>query len=64
MFGENGVAPLSPEMATAIAKLRDGGRTTMIVRMGEREAVRPDGTTRRSVYWEMTRDEWRARYRG
>lgn len=33
-------------------------------RMGEREAVRPDGTTRRSVYWEMTRDEWRARYRG
>jgi RimJ/RimL family protein N-acetyltransferase len=31
-------------------------------RMGEREAVRPDGTTRRSVYWEMTRDEWRARH--
>lgn len=30
-------------------------------RMGEREAVRPDGTTRRSVYWEMTRDEWRRR---
>lgn len=33
-------------------------------RMGEREAVRPDGTTPRSVYWEMTREEWRARYRG
>jgi RimJ/RimL family protein N-acetyltransferase len=32
-------------------------------RMGEREAVRPDGTTRRSVYWEMTRDEWRMRHR-
>jgi RimJ/RimL family protein N-acetyltransferase len=32
-------------------------------RMGEREAVRPDGTTRRSVYWEMTRDEWRQRHR-
>lgn len=32
-------------------------------RMGEREAMRPDGTTRRSVYWEMTRDEWRARHR-
>lgn len=32
-------------------------------RMGEREAVRPDGTTRRSVYWEMTRDEWRRRHR-
>lgn len=33
------------------------------VRMGEREAVRPDGTTRRSVYWEMTRDDWRRRHR-
>ncbi|WP_296595643.1 GNAT family protein [Phenylobacterium sp.] len=32
-------------------------------RMGEREAVRPDGATRRSVYWEMTRDEWRRRHR-
>jgi len=32
-------------------------------RMGEREARRPDGTTRRSVYWELTRDEWRQRHR-
>jgi RimJ/RimL family protein N-acetyltransferase len=32
-------------------------------RMGEREVVKPDGTTRRSVYWEMTRDEWRMRHR-
>lgn len=32
-------------------------------RMGEREGVRPDGTTRRSVYWELTRDEWRRRHR-
>jgi len=32
-------------------------------RMGEREAVRPDGTTRRSVYWELSRDEWRQRHR-
>ena len=33
------------------------------VRMGEREALRPDGTTRRSVYWELTRDQWRQRHR-
>ena len=33
------------------------------VRMGERDAVRPDGTIRRSVYWEMTRDDWRLRHR-
>jgi RimJ/RimL family protein N-acetyltransferase len=29
--------------------------------MGERESVRPDGSVRRSLYWEMTRDAWRAR---
>jgi RimJ/RimL family protein N-acetyltransferase len=32
-------------------------------RMGERDAVRPDGTIRRSVYWEKTADEWRLRHR-
>ena len=33
-------------------------------RMGERESTRPDGTTRRSLYWEMTAEEWgRARQR-
>lgn len=31
------------------------------VRMGERDGIRPDGTTRPSVYWEMTREQWRAR---
>jgi RimJ/RimL family protein N-acetyltransferase len=30
-------------------------------RMGERQSTRPDGTIRRSLYWEMTRDEWRKR---
>lgn len=28
--------------------------------MGERESVRPDGGVRRSLYWEMTREAWRA----
>lgn len=32
-------------------------------RMGEVESVKPDGTTRRSLYWEMTRDEWRRMHR-
>ena len=32
------------------------------VRMGTREAVRPDGSTRTSIYWEVTRDQWRARW--
>ncbi|MCC6786649.1 MAG: GNAT family N-acetyltransferase [Hyphomonadaceae bacterium] len=28
------------------------------VAMGERDGVRPDGSIRRSLYWEMTRDAW------
>lgn len=31
------------------------------VPMGERDAVRPDGSIRRSLYWEMSRDQWAAR---
>lgn len=27
-------------------------------RMGERDAHRPDGTIRSSIYWELTADEW------
>jgi RimJ/RimL family protein N-acetyltransferase len=41
-------------------KVIDGAGFT---RMGGRDGVRPDGTTRASVYWEMTRDEWLARKR-
>jgi RimJ/RimL family protein N-acetyltransferase len=32
-------------------------------RLGERTVTRPDGTTRASVYWEMTKDEWVRRHR-
>lgn len=42
------------------AKAIDGAGFT---RMGEVESVRPDGTMRRSLYWELTRDEWRLRHR-
>ena len=37
MFGSNGVATLSDEMTQAIERLRLLGRTTMVVRMGERD---------------------------
>lgn len=37
MFGADGIAPLSEPMVTAIAALREVGRTTMIVRLGERD---------------------------
>lgn len=32
-------------------------------RMGEREVTRPDGATRASVYWELSREEWVKRHR-
>ncbi|MGB3318033.1 MAG: heavy metal translocating P-type ATPase [Sphingopyxis granuli] len=37
MFGSDGIAPLSSEMAKAIERLREQGRTTMVVRMGDRD---------------------------
>jgi len=42
----------------------DNVRSTRLIdrmgfrRMGERDGVRPDGSIRRSHYWEITRDEW------
>lgn len=42
------------------AKAIDGAGFT---RMGEVESVRPDGTTRRSLYWELARDEWERMHR-
>ena len=32
------------------------------VRMGTRDAVRPDGTTRTSIYWEVTAEQWNDRW--
>ena len=26
--------------------------------IGERDSIRPDGSVRRSRYWELTREEW------
>lgn len=32
-------------------------------RMGERESLRPDGSVRRSIYWELGREEWERMHR-
>jgi Cd2+/Zn2+-exporting ATPase len=37
MFGGDGIAPLSEAMSQAIARLREAGRTTMVVRQGDRD---------------------------
>ncbi len=42
------------------AKAIDGAG---FLRMGEVESVKPDGTTRRSAYWELTRTQWERLHR-
>ncbi|MEJ6781024.1 heavy metal translocating P-type ATPase [Aminobacter sp. Piv2-1] len=37
MFGADGIPSLGNEMTEAVAQLRDGGRTTMVVRHGDRD---------------------------
>ncbi|HMM72381.1 MAG TPA: HAD-IC family P-type ATPase, partial [Rhodocyclaceae bacterium] len=37
MFGSDGIPALGTAMTEAIAKLREGGRTTMVVRRGDRD---------------------------
>ncbi len=37
MFGRDGLEPLEPDTAAAIDRLRAGGRTTMVVRVGGRD---------------------------
>ncbi|MCC7330475.1 MAG: heavy metal translocating P-type ATPase [Gammaproteobacteria bacterium] len=37
MFGVDGIAPLEAATSSAIAQMRDGGRTTMAVRLGRRD---------------------------
>lgn len=37
MFGTDGIAPLSEDMTAAIARLREGGQTSMVVRQGDRD---------------------------
>lgn len=37
MFGSNGIAPLSQEMVTVIAAMREAGQTSMVVRRDEKD---------------------------
>lgn len=50
-----------------VTAARDNVRSARVIEaagftpMGERDSLRPDGTIRPSLYWEMTREDWRAR---
>jgi RimJ/RimL family protein N-acetyltransferase len=63
IFETLGVRLMCLTAATDNFRVQKGIDAAGFVRMGERDAVRPDGTVRRSVYWEMTRDQWRQRHR-
>jgi RimJ/RimL family protein N-acetyltransferase len=63
MFEELGVRLIGLTAAldnVRSAKAIDGAGFT---RMGEVESVRPDGTVRRSLYWELSRGEWERMHR-
>lgn len=63
MFGELGVKLI------CVTAALDNERSARVIEaagfklLGERDGVRPDGSIRRSRYWEMTREEWERRQR-
>lgn len=63
IFQTLGVRMMCLTAAVDNIRVQKGIDAAGFVRMGERDAVRPDGTIRRSIYWEMTRDDWRMRHR-
>lgn len=48
----------APENVRSARLIEGAGFTPM----GVRESVRPDGTTRTSLYWEITREQWAERW--
>lgn len=63
IFETLGVELMCLTAALDNARVQKGIDAAGFVRMGERDAVRADGTIRKSVYWEMTRSQWRQRHR-
>jgi len=63
IFETLGVRMMCLTAAPDNIRVQKGIDAAGFVRMGERDAVWPDGTVRRSIYWEMTRDAWRIRDR-
>lgn len=63
IFETLGVRMMCLTAALDNIRVQKGIDAAGFVRMGERDAVRPDGAIRRSIYWEMTRDAWRMRHR-
>ncbi|WP_397401686.1 GNAT family N-acetyltransferase, partial [Phenylobacterium sp.] len=63
IFETLGVRMMCLTAALDNIRVQKGIDAAGFTRMGERDTVRPDGTTRRSIYWEMMREDWRMRHR-
>ena len=63
IFETLGVRMMCLTAALDNIRVQKGIDAAGFTRMGERDAVRPDGTIRRSIYWEMMREDWRMRHR-
>ena len=63
IFETLGVELMCLTAALDNVRVQKGIDAAGFVRMGERDAVRADGSIRKSVYWEMTRAQWRQRHR-
>lgn len=63
IFETLGVRMMCLTAALDNIRVQKGIDAAGFTRMGERDAVRPDGTIRRSIYWEMSRDDWRRCHR-
>jgi RimJ/RimL family protein N-acetyltransferase len=63
IFETLGVELMCLTAALDNVRVQKGIDAAGFIRMGERDAVRADGTVRKSVYWELTREQWRQRHR-
>jgi RimJ/RimL family protein N-acetyltransferase len=61
MFEALGVRLIGVTAATDNPRSAKVIESAGFVPMGQRDAIRPDGTVRASFYWEMTREAWLAR---
>jgi RimJ/RimL family protein N-acetyltransferase len=62
IFETLGVRMMCLTAALDNIRVQKGIDAAGFVRMGERDAVRPDGSIRRSIYWEVTSEQWASRH--
>jgi RimJ/RimL family protein N-acetyltransferase len=62
IFATLGVRMMCLTAALDNIRVQKGIDRAGFIRMGERDAVRSDGSIRRSIYWEITAEQWASLY--